>query len=129
MKNPETAKRLKEALSLAGITAKQLSDKSGVSQSSISQYTHGTYIPNNVTAAKMAEVLNVSPVWLMGFDVPMIEEEMRSYYLNPQTAEIAQAIFDSKELSLLFSEARDAKPEDLMTIHTLLLALKAKERS
>lgn len=75
MKNQETARRLKEAMALAGVTAKELYERSGVSQSSISQYCHGTYVPTNVSAAKMAEVLKVSPVWLMGFDVPMLIEE------------------------------------------------------
>ncbi len=51
-----------------------------------------------------------------------------SYYTNPETAQIAQEIYENKELSLLFDAARDAEPEDLQTVHTMLLALKKKER-
>lgn len=71
MKNEETAKRLKLAMDNKNLTAKQLSDKSGVSEPSISQYIHGTFAPRNKTAAKLAKVLQVNPMWLMGFDVPM----------------------------------------------------------
>ena len=73
MKNEETAKRLKQAMDNKNLTAKQLSDKSGVSEPSISQYIHGTFAPRNKTAAKLAKVLQVNPMWLMGFDVPMID--------------------------------------------------------
>lgn len=73
MKNEETAKRLKLAMDNKNLTAKQLSDKSGVSEPSISQYVHGTFAPRNKTAAKLAKVLQVNPMWLMGFDVPMTD--------------------------------------------------------
>lgn len=71
MRNPETAKRLSEAMNRKKMTAKELSDKSGVSESSISQYLHGLFAPRNKTAAKLADVLQVNPMWLMGFDVKM----------------------------------------------------------
>ena len=74
MRNPETAQRLLEAMNRKNMTAKQLSDKSGVSEPSISQYIHGLFAPRNKTAAKLADVLNVNPMWLMGFDVPMKEQ-------------------------------------------------------
>ncbi len=73
MKNAETAKRLILALERKGIKAQDLADQSNVSKVSISQYVNGTHAPSNVSAGKMAEVLGVSPVWLMGFDVPMYD--------------------------------------------------------
>lgn len=79
MKNEETAKRLKKALELKGMIAKELSEKSGVNKASISQYINGTHAPSNFSAAKMANVLEVSPVWLMGFDVPMIDIDYPKY--------------------------------------------------
>lgn len=50
------------------------------------------------------------------------------YYLNDETAAIAQNIFENRELRLLFDAAKDAEPEDLETVHSMLLALKRKER-
>ena len=41
---------------------------------------------------------------------------------------MAQKIFDNKELRMLFDAAQDAAPEDLETVHSMLLALKRKER-
>ena len=55
-------------------------------------------------------------------------EQEQSYYLNPETSKIAQQIYDNKELSLLFDAAKDAEPEDLQTVHSMLMALKRKEK-
>ena len=41
---------------------------------------------------------------------------------------MAQSIFENKELRMLFDAAQDASPEDLETVHSMLLALKRKER-
>jgi transcriptional regulator with XRE-family HTH domain len=75
-----------------------------------------------VLVRKIADILNCSPMYLMGWD-----EQEDEYYLNDNTRKIAQEIFDNKELGLLFDAAKDATPEDLQTVHTMLMALKSKE--
>jgi hypothetical protein len=75
-----------------------------------------------VLVRKIADILNCSPMYLMGWD-----EQEDEYYLNDNTRKIAQEIFDNKELGLLFDAAKDAAPEDLQTVHTMLMALKSKE--
>lgn len=73
MKNPITAQRLSLALTNANMIPQELSNASGVNKASISQYLNGSHSPSNISSGKMAQVLNVSPLWLMGFDVPMVE--------------------------------------------------------
>ena len=70
MKHPKTARRLRYALSTNNLKPKELSDLCGISKASISQYYNGAHIPSNISAGKMASILGVSPLWLMGFDVP-----------------------------------------------------------
>lgn len=70
-KSPETARRLSLALSNARLRPQDLADSSGVSKSSISQYLSGSHAPSNISSGKIGKVLGVSPLWLMGFDVPM----------------------------------------------------------
>lgn len=70
MKNIETARRLQDALDRKGLTATELAKKSGVSKASISQYINGSHAPSNISSAKMAEVLGVNALWLMGFELP-----------------------------------------------------------
>lgn len=74
MKNPITAKRLALALSNKNMIPQELANASGVSKASISQYLNGSHAPSNISSGKMAKILDVNPVWLMGFDVPMKEK-------------------------------------------------------
>lgn len=71
MKNPITAQRLSLALSNNNMIPQELSNASGVSKASISQYLNGSHAPSNISSGKMARILNVNPLWLMGFDAPM----------------------------------------------------------
>lgn len=73
IKNITTAKRLALALSNMNMIPQELANASGVSKASISQYLSGSHAPSNISSGKMAKILNVNPVWLMGFDVPMRE--------------------------------------------------------
>lgn len=76
---------------------------------------------------KIADYLDVSVEYLLtGSEGKILGQQ--KYYTDDRTAEIAQKIFDNKELRLLFDEAVDASPEDLQTAHDILLALKRKER-
>lgn len=70
MKHELTAKRLLRALSAVNKIPQELANESGVSKSSISQYLKGSHKPSNISSGKMAKVLDVDPLWLMGFDVP-----------------------------------------------------------
>lgn len=126
MKWPTTANRLKQAMNNINISAQELADKSGVSKASISQYVNGSHKPSNISAPKLAQVLQVNAMWLMGFD--MEDQPKPTYYFDEETAQKAQEIFENKQLSLLFDAARDADPEDLETVHTMLMALKNKEK-
>lgn len=90
-------------------------------------YGNGYFNPKKLKAIpsgrlqEIAEYLNVSVNELLG-------ENDRKYYIDPQTAEIAQQIYEDKELRALFDAAKDASPEDLQAVHMMLKALKAKER-
>ena len=73
MKYEITSRRLKEALNDNNMKPQELADASGVNKSSISQYINGSHAPSNTSSGRMASVLHVSPLWLMGFDAPKYE--------------------------------------------------------
>jgi len=75
VKNIKTSSRLKQVMEDNNINAATLSKKSGVSEASLSQYINGSHVPSNLTAGKIASVLNCSPLYLMGFDVEEKETE------------------------------------------------------
>ena len=125
MKNEITAKRLIEALNDNNMKAQELADIAKINKSSISQYVNGSHAPSNFSAGKMAAVLGVNPVWLMGYDAPKYVDQIDGYYTNPDTAQKAQDLFDDPSMRMLFDAARDAKPEDLQKAADFLKAAKA----
>ncbi len=126
--------RLEKALSESGLKPIELAERTGISQSTISQYRSGYSKPKDKRLVKIAEVLNVDPAWLMGLDVPMIKRDdvkksrqLDGYYINDETAQIAQEIFENKEIRALLDLARKSAPEDIKTAYNVLAALKQKE--
>ena len=83
--------RLKKAMELKNIKAVSLSEKSGVDKSKISSYLSGRYKANQDTLFILANALDVSPSWLMGFDVPMSA--------NIDTSQKKEANQESKDLA------------------------------
>ena len=74
-RNPEkiasTSKRLKEAMVLRNKKQKDLVDITKTDKGSISHYLSGRYEPKKEAVNKLASALNVSEMWLWGYDVPM----------------------------------------------------------
>lgn len=69
--------RLKIALKNKNMKQSVLAYRLGVDRSYITNYISGRYSPKTDILHKMAEILNVSPAWLLGYDVPMHEDDTR----------------------------------------------------
>ena len=105
------------------ISQGNLEKELGFSNGSISKWK--TSMPKPERLQKIADYFGVTVDYLMTGNESDGKER---YYTNDETASIAQESFDNKELRLLFDAAKDAQPEDLQTVHQMLLALKRKER-
>ena len=68
---PTFEKRLKEALELREMSQTELSKKTGISKAALSQYMKGLYRAKQDRVELLANALNVSEAWLMGYDVPI----------------------------------------------------------
>lgn len=69
----------------------------------------------------IANYLNLSIYYLQNGEDPSEE-----YYLNDETAQIAQEIFDNPELRMLFDTARDCSPEDMKKVISMVKAFKGE---
>ena len=65
------ANRLNKAITLRNIKPIELSEKTGIDKSKISSYMSGRYKAKQDGVYLLAQALNVSEVWLMGYDVPL----------------------------------------------------------
>ena len=108
-----------------GVTTADVCKATGIGQSTMSNWKSRRNLLSGKNAQLIADYFGVSVDYLM---TGKEKEGGERYYLNDETSEIAQEIFENKELRLLFDAAKDAQPEDLQTVHQMLLALKRKER-
>lgn len=70
--------RFNEALSIRNMKPVELSEKSGISEATISQYRSGYAKPKDDKLIALSNALNVNPVWLMGLNVAMEIESIPS---------------------------------------------------
>ena len=65
------AERLSELVREHDTNINDLANKIGIkSKSTIYRYMHGGMAPKLTTIKYLAEIYNVNPIWLMGYDVP-----------------------------------------------------------
>lgn len=65
-----TAERLQEAMRDTGKKQVDLMNETGIERGAISRYVSGKYEPKQTAVTKLAIALNVSEMWLFGYDVP-----------------------------------------------------------
>lgn len=107
------------------LSQSELANKLGVAKSTISMYEVGKREPDFETLEEIADLFNVDMNFLLGKD----GSENDHYYLNDETREIAQEIFEKPGLRSLFKAARDLPPERLKAHIDFIESLKMQEEN
>lgn len=115
--------RLRDA---KGMKDADVAKATGVTKSTFSDWKNGRSKPKDEKLQKIADLFGVTTEYIRTGETK--ETEGEKYYINEETAEMAQALFENKNLRVLFDAAKDATPEDLKTTYDMLMALKRKER-
>lgn len=116
------AKNLKYFLSSQNRTQSDLCKYMNVSSATVSDWCNGKKMPR-------ADKLQSIASWL-GVNIGDLMEEQRNddhYYLNDETRQIAQEIFEKPGLRSLFKAAKDLPPERLQAHINFIESLKAQE--
>lgn len=112
---------------LNGVRPGTVSKATGISTATLTSWKQGKYTPKMDKLQIIADYFHVSVEYLTSGEDKSEQSDNR-YYINEETSKMAQSIFENKELRMLFDAACDATPEDLETVHSMLIALKRKER-
>lgn len=113
----EFKNRFNQALSIRNMKAVELAEKTGLSESTISQYRSGYAKPKEKKLAIIANALDVSPTWLMGLDVPMELEKTPQGY-----AEYVTQLYNESK------KENAEEQEEIQEIINLLVELPRSER-
>ena len=111
MDNYERQNRIREALSLRGMKQVDLCERTGIKKSSLNNWLAQRWQPKQEPIMKMARVLDVSEMWLAGYDVPMERPVAQK-----KSDELTQLIFEIKE------------QEDLKDLFTSICSLNNDQR-
>ena len=105
--------RIKEAMGIANKTQADLVKETGLNKSTISRYLSGVCEPKQKAVAKLALSLNVSEMWLWGYDVPM--EKKKPLQGNSGLSE------SKKQLLALAEQCSEEDAEKLLQMMQILL--------
>lgn len=117
--------RIRKALSIRNMKQADLCEKANISKSTLSEYLSGRYVPKQDKIFLISQALDVDPVWLMGYDVPMEKKAQPDIKKVPHTeAELSEG--EKLVLQLFRQIPEDKQPEAL---DLLRVALKMQQRS
>lgn len=120
----DTIDRIRELCKKQGISIAMLERWCGFANGYIGGLRKGTMPADRLQ--KVAEVLDVPYEYLLTGEMP---EKKDAYYINPKTADMAQELYDNKDLRLLFDASRNATPEQLRLIRDLVLQMTKGNRT
>jgi len=118
MESYERQNRVREALRIRGMKQVELCEKTKIKKSSLNNWLRQRWQPKQDALLKMARVLDVSEMWLAGYDVPM-----QRPVAQIKNDELAQLIFEIKEdedLKDLFSSICSLSDDQRSTIKSMV---------
>ena len=125
---------LKYLRSRENMSQAELAKKLGIAKSTISMYEVGKREPDFETLEAIADLFNVDMNFLLGRSgsesghgaVPT-DGQSTGYYLDPETARIAQEMFDDPEMRSLFHMKRNMDPKKFQAHYDMMKQLYALE--
>lgn len=114
-----------------GMTQQELADKLGYSsKSTINKIENGT---NDITQSKIkafAKALNTTVPELMGWGDGVVKESSSQYYyLNDDVRELAQELFNNRELKLVMDASRKLSKKSLTDLKNIIDSMKGSEEN
>lgn len=101
------------------LSQEELAKQLGVSKSAISMYENGKREPKDHELLEcIADFFNVDMNYLLGTN------NASTYYLNPETAQLAQEIHDNPDLRILMDASRKLSLEDIRFVVDLVSRMK-----
>ncbi|MDO4615533.1 MAG: helix-turn-helix transcriptional regulator [Lachnospiraceae bacterium] len=117
------SQRLRYFLELHDMTQVELAKRLGVGTTSVSNWINGTKTPRMDKVDAICAIFGIRRKDLM--EEPEDSDQER-YYIDDETAKVAQEIFENPDLKILFDAARDVDPDDLRKAAQMLRVWKGE---
>lgn len=113
--------RIAEALEIRNMKQVELAEKTGLSSPQINSWKNQRWQPKQTALHLMAKALDVSEMWLAGYDTPMerpIEQKKAD-----QLALLVKLFKENPQLNNIFSMISKLDQEQIDTIEKLLISI------
>lgn len=100
-------------------TQSEVAKEIDVSPQTFNTWTQGIAIPRMGKIQRLADYFHIEKSALLDK-----ASQEQTYYTNPETAKVAQEIFDNSDLRVLFDAAKDSSPEQLKPAAEMLRQFK-----
>lgn len=115
--------KFEKLLKINNVTPYRVHKETGISSATLSDWKNGKSEPKKDKIEKICNYFNVPLSYFYNDE----KEDEPKYYLNDETAEIAQEIFENKELRMLFDVTRNASAKNLEAYYNMIKALESQE--
>jgi transcriptional regulator with XRE-family HTH domain len=109
-----TANRIRTAMNLANKKQIDIVRETGIDKGALSSYLKGKYEPKQDVIYKLAKALDVSEMWLWGYDCPMKRHEMQKK--NDVQTDIVVRLRTDSEFASLIEGINQLNPDQLASI-------------
>lgn len=116
--NYERKNRIREALSIRNMKQVELAEKTGIRKGTINNWVLQRYQPKQKPLNIMAKALDVSEMWLAGYDVPM--ERPRAQRKNDELVQLIFEIKENEDLKDLFTDICSLSDNQRNTIKSMV---------
>lgn len=124
IKKAPVPERLREAMADAGKKQADLVRETGLDKGSISSYLSGKYLPKDKAIAALARCLNVSEMWLWGYDVP--KERTIEQKKNDTLVDVVSKLRKDPEFFSVVADLAELAPEEYTSVKAIISALRNK---
>lgn len=119
-----TPARIREAMHAAGMSQADLAKASGLPKSSISRYLTGRIEPKQKAIAQLAKALDVTEMWLWGYDAP--QERPLEQKKNDDLVKVIARLRSDPEFNKLVTQLDKLAEADYASIKHLVSTLVKK---
>lgn len=116
-----TANRMKTAMYKAGKKQVDIVKETGINRSAISRYLSGEYEPKQDAIHKIAKCLDVSEMWLWGYDCSMERPAMQKK--NDALTDIVVRLRTDSEFADFYEKVDQLTPEQFESVKQVVNAI------
>ena len=118
------SERLREAMLEAGKKQADLARETGLDKGAISSYLSGKYEPKQKAIAALARALNVTEMWLWGYDVPKVRTAEQKK--NDTLVDVVSKLRSDPDFFDVVAQLAELPAGEYASIKNLISALRKK---